>query len=246
MGFFERLQSEISNMDIPNLIIVALLFYVPFHFSKKADSLFLHLLYSFFGLYLILTMSDPRVIYDMKMLVGLGLIIPQLRFLRYFIPQTIETIKMMSVNTYYFFITLYYKILRFLNWLNSIYIFIKTFSSNQRKENTDYEEKYKEYKQEYSYESSNNSEKEQQHNYQEETEQEEQKEEYGEYERFYNDSAYIVLGVSTDDDFSTIKKSYRTLIRIYHPDLNPDNIKLFTEITQNINSAYSKLEKIHK
>lgn len=244
MSFITELQQEIVIMDIPNFIIVALMFYVPFHFSKKADSLFLHLLYSFFGVYLLLTMDDPRIIYDMKMLVGLGLLIPQISFLKYFIPESMRTIKMMSANTYFFFISIYYKILRFLNWLDSIFIFLKTFFNR----NTD--SSYKENKQEYSYEektnNSYNQEEKQEQYYEEEVKKEEAKEEYGEYERFYSDSAYIVLGVSTNDDFSTIKKSYRMLIRIYHPDLNPDNIKLFTEITQNINSAYEKLEEIHK
>ncbi len=66
-----------------------------------------------------------------------------------------------------------------------------------------------------------------------------------EFKQFYSPSAYIVLGVSSEDDINTIKKTYRTLIRIYHPDINQDNIELYTEISQNINEAYEKLKKIH-
>ena len=92
LGFIERLTQEASNMDITNFIFIALLFYVPFHFSKKAESLFFHLLYTYFGCYMLLNMTDPRIIYDAKMLVGLGLLIPQLKFIIYFTKATILTI----------------------------------------------------------------------------------------------------------------------------------------------------------
>ena len=65
------------------------------------------------------------------------------------------------------------------------------------------------------------------------------------YKQFYSSNPYEVLGVKTSDDFSIIKKSYRALVRIYHPDLNPQNIELFTEITQNLNNAYEKLQKTY-
>jgi len=132
MSFIVQLSDEINRMDLKNFIVVALLFYVPFHFSKKAESLFFHLLFSGFGIYMLLTMEDIRIIYDSKMLVGLGLLLPQLRFLYYFIQNTIQTIKMMTANTYYFFVTIYYKILRFLNWLKSTYIMLKTFFTTFR------------------------------------------------------------------------------------------------------------------
>lgn len=247
MSFFNELNAEISNMDIPNFVIVALMFYIPFRFSRKADNLFLHLIYSFFGIYLLFTMDDPRIIYDVKMLVGVGLIIPQIQFLRYFISETIETIKMMSVNTYFFIMTLYYKFLRFINWLNSIYIFLKTFFSNYKKDNSRYEEKEQYYKQEYSYERQRDNNSYNQENYSEEDKEtyEEEQKDYGEFARFYSDSAYIVLGVSPSDDYPTIKKAYRMLIKIYHPDKNYDEFDFYNEIMQNINEAHEKLKKIH-
>ena len=74
----------------------------------------------------------------------------------------------------------------------------------------------------------------------------ESKQEHEEFKRFYSDSAYIVLGVSASEDYKTIKKAYRKLVREYHPDLNPNNIKLYTEITQNINEAWEKVESWKK
>ena len=54
------------------------------------------------------------------------------------------------------------------------------------------------------------------------------------------------MNLGYHSNFSIIKKSYRALVRIYHPDLNPHDIDLFTEITQNLNNAYAKLEKIYE
>lgn len=260
--FMQKLMNEVNNMDLPNFIIVALLFYVPFHFSKKAQTLFFHLLYSFFGVYMLFTMEDPRIIYDLKMLVGLGLLIPQLRFLLYFIQDTIRTIKMMTANTYYFFVTIYYKIIRFFNWLKSTFIMLKTFFTTFSFKKEEYQEKssyhehryeqkhqkfYEEPKQEkqksYHKEETKSESKYKEQSY---TKQESPKKDYGKYAQFYDESAYIVLGVSASDDFKTIKKRYRKIIREYHPDLNPDNIAQYTEITQLINSAYEKLEKYGK
>lgn len=257
MGFFAQLQHDINILDLKNFIFIALLFYVPFHFSKKAESLFFHLLYSFFGIYMLATMEDVRVIYDLKMLVGLGLLIPQIKFIIQFTKDTIQTVKMMTANTYYFFITIYYKILRFIHWVQStarmIKIFFNTFSfkkedyqeqSSQR--DYSYKQKHQKFYEEPKYEEQKSYHKEENKSqYKEEsyTKQETPKKDYGEFAQFYNKSAFIVLGVSVNDDLKTIKKRYRKLVREYHPDLNPDNIAHYTEITQLINSAYEKLEK---
>lgn len=59
-------------------------------------------------------------------------------------------------------------------------------------------------------------------------------------------SYYEVLGVSPDEDFTSIKKKFRSLQRKYHPDLNIDQTELFTKISQNLNQAYEYFEKIYK
>jgi len=253
LGLIKRFINEASNMDLKNFIVVALLFYVPFHFSKKAESLFFHLLYSYLGIYMLFTMEDVRVIYDVKMLVGLGLLLPQITFIIQFVKDTIQTIKMMTANTYYFFVTIYYKIIRFINWIKSTYIMFKTFFTTFSFKKEDYYEQEQSSKRDYSYEHKQqkfyeeSKHKEQSYTKQEEPKYESKKEQSksesnDEFKRFYSESAYIVLGVSSDDDYKTIKKVYRKLVREYHPDLNPKNIELYTEITQNINSAWDKVD----
>ena len=74
----------------------------------------------------------------------------------------------------------------------------------------------------------------------------EHKQVHGKFEQFYSASAYTILGVSADDDYKTIKSAYRKLLREYHPDLNPDNIEFYNEITQHINGAWEKVESWKK
>jgi hypothetical protein len=49
--------------------------------------------------------------------------------------------------------------------------------------------------------------------------------------------------INTNDDFTTIKKQYRKLIHLYHPDKHLDNKVLYTQITVNLNKAYSYFKK---
>lgn len=64
--------------------------------------------------------------------------------------------------------------------------------------------------------------------------------------------AYEILGVNANDDMNSIKKTYRKLIREYHPDIissqNKDEsyIEEATAKTQEINQAYQVIKDIKK
>jgi DnaJ like chaperone protein len=64
--------------------------------------------------------------------------------------------------------------------------------------------------------------------------------------------AYKLLGVSEEDDISTIKKAYRKLIREYHPDIIKSQgkgeayMQEATAKTQEINQAYEMIKKVKK
>jgi hypothetical protein len=56
---------------------------------------------------------------------------------------------------------------------------------------------------------------------------------------------YAILKVPFDAPFELIKKSYKTLLRQYHPDRfarDPQRFKTATEITQKINQSFQKIK----
>ncbi len=245
IGFFAQLQHDINILDLKNFIFIALLFYIPFHFSKKAETLFFHLLYSFFGIYMLATMEDVRVIYDLKMLVGLGLLIPQVKFIIQFTQETIQTVKMMTANTYYFFITIYYKILRFIHWIKSTYIMLKIFFTTFSFKKEDYYEQEHSSQRNYSHEQ-----KEEQTNYSKQENQQSytsDKKDNSEYARLYASDSYVVLGVSRSDSKEVIKKARNQLLKKYHTDKNykksPEELKIYLEITKNINRSWDEIAR---
>ena len=56
------------------------------------------------------------------------------------------------------------------------------------------------------------------------------------------ESCYDVLGVSSDDDLVTIKKVYRSLSKIYHPDVNQS--KLAEDKFKKITDAWDQIQKL--
>lgn len=57
--------------------------------------------------------------------------------------------------------------------------------------------------------------------------------------------AYMILGVNSSDGDEIIKKRYRELIKLYHPDKHlEDNFQLATRKTQEINAAYELIAKV--
>jgi len=58
--------------------------------------------------------------------------------------------------------------------------------------------------------------------------------------------AYAALEVPYGSDFATVRKSYRTLMRKYHPDRHagsPDKQKAATELAQKLSAAYQLIER---
>ena len=58
--------------------------------------------------------------------------------------------------------------------------------------------------------------------------------------------AYATLEVPAGSDFETVRKSYRRLMRKYHPDLHggsPEKSRAATDLTQRLTQAYKTLEK---
>ena len=56
---------------------------------------------------------------------------------------------------------------------------------------------------------------------------------------------YSILGISRDADGDEVKRAYRQMARIYHPDVNPDKVAA-TERFKDINEAYTVLSDSEK
>jgi curved DNA-binding protein CbpA len=58
--------------------------------------------------------------------------------------------------------------------------------------------------------------------------------------------AYAALEVAPGSDFETVRRSYRTLMRKYHPDhhtQSPEKQRAANEVAQRLTDAYKLLEK---
>ena len=272
LEFINKFIQILSNDNILNLSwvaysVLALVFFVPFFVSKWFKWIGFRIILVIFGLAFLSDWGQVTITRDFNFLIGIALIIPHVKYFFDLVKNTLFNIFMFflalfiqlknaTVNTYFFFITIYYKILRLINWFVNIFIFLKAFieTFSERFKTKEQNQNYQDYsnKSEYKEEKQNsNNEKayedfKKSHGYNESKKEEltEQKVD-DKYKQFYSSNPYEVLGVKTSDDFSIIKKSYRALVRIYHPDLNPQDIEFFTEITQNLNNAYEKLQKTY-
>jgi len=281
MKYIETILQELQSLSMNALIQIILIFAVFYWLSKKFQRPFFRIVIILISFFLIINVEKGSIIVNIAIIIGVAILIPHIPFIFSTITNILYSIKMMTSNTYFFFVSIYYKIIRFFNWIINIFLTIKGFFFRAKKEesssNSNHEQKEYSYEKNESSSSSNNS----YSNYEKDNRKQRQYEdfrnsnsnnEYSSYEnnesnqsyesnetyekvednenisdefkRFYSSSAYIILGVSENDDFSHIKKSYRALVSIYHPDRNLDEIELYTEITQNINSAYDKLKKI--
>ncbi len=272
LEFINKFIQILSNDNILNLswvayCVLALVFFVPFFISKWFKWIGFRIILVIFGLAFLSDWGQVTITRDFNFLIGIALITPHIKYFFDLVKDTLFNIFMFflalfiqlknaTVNTYFFFITIYYKILRLINWFVNIFIFLKAFieTFSERFKTKEQNQNYQDYsnKSEYKEEKQNsNNEKayedfKKSHGYQESKKEESTKQKVDDkYKQFYSSNPYEVLGVKPSDDFSIIKKSYRALIRIYHPDLNPQDIEFFTEITQNLNNAYEKLQKTY-
>jgi DnaJ-domain-containing protein 1 len=58
--------------------------------------------------------------------------------------------------------------------------------------------------------------------------------------------SYAALEIQAGSDFETVRRSYRRLMRKYHPDLHadtPENQRAATDLTQRLTEAYKTLER---
>ena len=148
-------------------------------------------------------------------------------------------------------LAIYYSALAFLQIIISPFVwlytkinyfkeFIKTKQEEKHfhQEKAEYEGKSRKFNQE------QEKKQQRQKQYQEQTKQEppKQKEKKRAYSRWDSIDPYEVLGIDKEATAKEIKKAYRTLSKIYHPDLTLTNKEDHQVIFVKINNAYEKLK----
>jgi len=244
-------------ITILNMSMFALFGWFISHYAKNNMP---RLIWIGIGIYIIIgAVESGSVIYNLTTYFGLGLILPHLIFLYWWVKEVVNTVKLITVDTYYFFITVYYKVRNTFYWFIDFYEKIQAFFYGRKnkkayekfyKDDYTYEEPKREQRQEKAYEEPKQEQK-QEHTYeQKEAPKSEAKKDYGKYGRFYEKDPYVVLGVSRSDDLKAIKTVWRTLQKEYHTDKNYDKsaevLKKYTEITQLINNAWDEIKKQKK
>lgn len=261
----EVVSEELQAITFENIIVSIIIVFIARFFSKFAKNTIPRLIWISIGIYSIYSAifkTPNNIILDIDIFLGIGFILPHAKFFMEWIQNLYESLKSTTINCYYFIITIYFKVRKVVLWFYNTFLKIYSFfQQTSHKENAK-EEYQKEYKQ--NYKNYNNGEKAKQkreerqkeeESYDYEKEYEEYKKEHGFYEeennkdefaQFYSNDDYVVLGVSPNDDFDTIKSKYRKLVFKYHPDKNYEEYDKHNEILQKINVSYEYLKKNHK
>lgn len=257
--------SELQGLTPSIVFSMALYILTGWFVSKFAKRTFFRLMWVTLGLYIIIASgkTSNNILYDIDTLFGIGFIYPHILFVFEWINDTYESFKRTTANIYYFFLTIYFKIKKVVLWFYHTYKKIQGFFSKQKYNKSKKEDKSNKDKKQNSYyqeqQYSNSYEQDEKSNNRDSgySNNEEQSSSYSnnnyqdnsnknpytaEFEQFFSDDSYVILGVSRSDDKATIKKAYRKLVMKYHPDVNSnDETEKYTTICQMLNKAYEVL-----
>jgi len=264
-NLFTVLSSEIQHIDNNSLINIAInggaIFIFFFFISRFFKAYLIRLGFFLFGAWVLWSVSArSHIIESFDFYGGLGIIAPQLD-----IPELTYLILKER------FLLIYYKLEELVLFLISPFIwfyrkveslsnYIKSKQAEKRDKNYFDEDFREKQKQEWQKEQAREDEKaqrdfkEQEQKRKEKKQQQKQKQEQNKktykqeskkeekkYSRWDSDNPYIILGVPINSTKEDIKKAYRRLAKIYHPDLSLINKKEAEEIFKKINSAYESL-----
>lgn len=103
----------------------------------------------------------------------------------------------------------------------------------------DYNKAYEDYKEQHGYSKQEESKSYQSHKGDRRDEKYE-----SEHARFFSGNHYEVLGIGKDATMKEVSEAWKKLLKIYHPDLHPEDVQTYTQITQKINEAYLYFKKM--
>lgn len=189
------------------------------------------------------------ILFNLNLYVALGMTYPHLKF-----------VHILAYRIWYGILDFYEKLKDFLYAVSRSFVFVyfqairlKAYydaRTEQKSYSSENEQNYQEFKQRGFNDDYRRSEQqyhrreEQSSAHQENTHKSEEKkgEQYNETSRWDSHDPYVVLDLSRTATPDEIKKQYRKLQKLYHPDLTQTKKDEYTRISQKINAAYSKLK----
>lgn len=190
---------------------------------------------------------EEVILFNLKLYIALGMIFPHLKF-----------VHILAYRIWYAIVDFYEKLKDFLYAISRPFVFVyfqfvrlKAYydaRTQQKHYSNENEQNYQEFRQrgfndDYRRSEQQYHRREEQSSGQENTHKSEEKrgKQHNETSRWDSHDPYVVLDLSRTATPEEIKKQYRKLQKLYHPDLTQTKKEEYTRISQKINAAYSAL-----
>ncbi len=240
INIFEVLPKDIANMNQDTLIQAPLITGFFYFISRWFRAYVLRLgLFLFGSLIVFQVFQGQSFLNRFDFYAGLGILLPHIPI----VELTYLILRERTLFMYGKILELFFLIASPFVWLFNVsrsvlgFFKAKQEEKNHQQEKKQYEQKSREYRQE------QNSKQQRQKQYQEQTKQEPPKqEEKKTYSRWDSLDPYEVLGIDREATRKEMKKAYRNLSKIYHPDLTLTNKEEHQVIFVKINNAYDMLK----
>ena len=238
MNIFEVIPNDFKSVTFKTLIVAFIVSAFFYFISKWFRAYIIRLILFVVGTSLLLdVLARNTYLFSVDFYASLGILIPHIEI----VEITYLILKERTIFVYNQIIALILLIISPFIWtyktVIKIYEYFKSKKQtyrNKKAYNKYYQNDFRQEKQE---------EPKQENTYKKEYKQEQKtKEKNNTYSRWDSTNYYVVLGVNTNASKSEIKKAFRNLSKIYHPDLTLTKKDEHLIIFQKINNAYSILK----
>lgn len=261
-NIIEIVPKEIQMFNLNMLIAGALWFFAFYFISRWTKSYIIRLILLILGISVLWEVTaKSHILTNVDFYLGLGLLLPQIEI----IEASYLMLREKTIATYESIISFLQLLISPFVWLYARFKYLNEYfkaKQETRQEQNNYSQEfrqrqYDEYKKEQAQrdEKERQEQKRQQREYQEQKRQEQEKarQEYqkqqakqqqtNKHPRWDSSDPYEVLDIPRTTSKDEIKKKYRALCNLYHPDKTQDPDKKIKnkKIMQNINAAYEKL-----
>lgn len=258
-NFITVMSTDIEQVD-SSILIQGSLYFLFFYFISKWFKAYVIRLFIFlFGVFLIYNaMGKSSILFDVDIYIGIAFITPHIEIVEItylIIKEKFYRLYRAIVNTIQFILS---PIFWTFNKSRQAYYFFKSKSDDRkyRQEQKAYGERSKKFfdeEQQRQYEYQKQQEQERRYREQQKQRESEEKEQQSRqqyhkqesnnsYSRWDDSDPYVVLGIDRSATAEGIKKAYRNLSKIYHPDMTLTKKEEYQIIFQKINSAYSNIK----